>query len=104
MALENEQNFVDEKAKWHNKLDEAYIFIFLSIYPYIIFHLDGFTTPNQVWTKHESLFGVQDELRAHQLEIELFSMSPNSFDSIEGFFTEFKSLVIFLKQCGIEKK
>ena len=65
LALENEPNAVIEKAKWHNKLDEAYGFIFLSIYPDIIFHLDGLNTPNKVWTQLESLFGVQDELRDH---------------------------------------
>ena len=31
-------------------------------------------------------------------------MSPSSFDSIEGLFTNFKSLVLFLEQCGIENK
>ena len=73
-------------------------------YPNILFHLDGLTTPNHVWTKLESLFGLQDEIRAHQLENELFSLSPRSFESIEGFFTKFKSLVLFLKKCWIEKK
>ena len=52
----------------------------------------------------ESLFGVQDELRAHQLEIEVFSLSPSNFESLESFFTKFKSLVLMLKQCGIEKE
>ena len=75
LALENEPNVVIEKAKWHNRLDEAYGLICLSIYPHMLFHLDGLTTSNQVWTKLESLFGVQDELRAHRLEIEVFSMS-----------------------------
>ena len=97
MALENEPNFVVEKDKWHNRLDEAYGLICLYISPNIIFHLYGFTTPNQVWAKLESLFGGQDEIRAHQLENELFSLSPNNFYSIEGFFTELKSLFIFLK-------
>ena len=87
LALENNTNVVIEKGKWHNRLDEAYGLIFLSIYLDILFHLDGLTTPNQVWTQLESLFGVQDELRAHQLEIELFSLSPSNFDSLEGFFT-----------------
>ena len=76
---------------------------FFSLFP-LLFHIDGLTTPNQVWTKLEYLFGVQDELRVHQLENELFSLSPRSFDSIEGLFTKFKSLVLFLKQCWIEKK
>ena len=97
-------NFFVEKAKWNNRLDQAYGFLFLSIYTDILFHLDGLTTPNQAWTQLESLFGVQDELRAHQLEIELFSLSPSNFESLEGFFTKFKSLVLMLKQCGIEKE
>ena len=68
MALENEPNSVVEKAKWHNRLDETYELICLSISPDILFHLDRLTTPNQVWTQLESLFGVQYVLRAHQLE------------------------------------
>ena len=104
LALENEPNAVIEKAKWNNRLDEAYGLVLLSIYPDILFHLDGLTTPNQVWNKLESLFGVQDGIKVHQLENELFSLSPSSFDSIEVFFTKLKSLVLFLKQCGIEKK
>ena len=38
------------------------------------------------------------------MENELFSLSTSILDSIEGFFTKFKSLFIFLKQCGIENK
>ena len=64
-------------------LDEAYGLLCLSISPDLLFHLYGLTTPNKVWTKLESLFGVQDEIRAHQLENELFSLSPRNFDSIE---------------------
>ena len=101
--MQNEPDALLEKAKWNNRLDEAYGFIFLSIYPGKLFHIDVLTTPNQVWTQLESLFGVQDELRAHQLEIELFSLSPSNFEFLEGFFTKFKSLVLMLKQCGIEK-
>ena len=85
-------------------MDEAYGLILLSISHDILFHLYGLTTPNQVWNKLESLFGVQDELRAHQLEIELFSMSPSSFDSIEGLFTKFKSLIVLIKKHGIGKR
>ena len=104
MALENEPNSVVEKVKWHNGLDEACGLLFLSISPDLLFNLDGLTTPNQVCTKLESLFGVQDEIREHQLENEIISMSQRSFKSIEGFFTKFKSVIIMLKQFGIEKK
>ena len=104
LYLENDPNAVIEKAKWNNRLDEPYGLLCLSIYPDLLFHLYGLTTPNQVWTQLESLFGIQDELRAHQLEIELFSPSPSNFESLEGFFTNFKSLVLILNQCGIEKE
>ena len=104
LALENEPNVVIEKAKWNNRLDESYGLIFLSIYLDLIFHLYGLITPNQVWTKLESLFRVQDKIREHHLENDLFSLGPSSFDSIQGLFTKFQSLVLLLKQCGIEKK
>ena len=58
IALEKEPNFVVEKAKWHNRLDEAYGFLWLSIYPDLLFNISGLTTPYQVCTKIESLFGV----------------------------------------------
>ena len=104
LALENEPNVIVEKYRWHSRLDEAYGLLCFSICPNLLFHRDGWTTPNQVCTKLESLFGVQDELRVHQLEIELFSMGPSIFDSIEGFFIKFRSPVLILKHCGIEKK
>ena len=51
-------------------MDEAYGLLCLSISLDILFHIDGLTTPNQACTKLESLFGVQDEISAHQLENE----------------------------------
>ena len=41
IALENEPNAGIKKVKWHNRLDEAYGLFFLSISPYLLFHLDG---------------------------------------------------------------
>ena len=104
MALENEPNYVVGKSKWHNRLDEACEFLCLSISLDLLFHLNGLTTPNQVWTKLESLFGVPYESGVRQLDIALFSMSPSNFDYIEVFFTKLKSLVIMIKNCGIDKK
>ena len=69
-----------------------------------MFHIDSLTTPNEFGVKLETLFGKTDELRGHQLENELIILSPTHFDTIQDFFTKFKSLVLHLKQCGIEKK
>ena len=50
------------------------------------------------------IFGKTDEMRGHQIENELISLSPNSFKSLQLHFSKFKALVLQLKQCGIEKK
>ena len=43
MAIEGEPNAVVEKIKWHNKRDEAYGLLCLSISRDLLFHLDGLT-------------------------------------------------------------
>ena len=43
-------------------------------------------------------------MRGHQIENELISLSPNSFESLQLYFSKFKALVLQLKQCGIKKK
>ena len=80
-----------------NKMNESYGMLCLSLISLeILFHIDGLTTPNQVWTKLETLFGKKYDLRGHQLKNELISLIPSSFKTIEGL-TKFKSLFILLK-------
>ena len=62
------------------------------------------TSPNEVWEKLADIFGKTDEMRGHQIENELISLSPTSFESLQLYFSKFKALVLQLKQCGIEKK
>ena len=90
MGIEVEQNSAVEKAKYFNKLDEAYGFLCLSILREFFFHLDILTSPKEVWEKLESLFGKTDELRGHWLENELISLSLVHYDTIQYFFTKFK--------------
>ena len=104
MGTEVEPNYVVEKAKYFNRLDEAYGFLCLSISRELLFHIDSFTTLNEGWFKLESLFGKTNELRGHQLENELIILSSTHFETIQEFFTKFKYLVLQLKLCGIEKK
>ena len=68
MGTKVEPNFVVEKAKYFNKLDEAYGLLCLSISRELLFHIDILTTPNEVWVKLETLFGKTDELCGHQLD------------------------------------
>ena len=97
MGTEAEPNSAVEKSKYFNRLDEAFGMLCLRILRDLIFHLDSMTTPNKVWLNIESLFGNTTDMRGHQLENELISLSPTHFDTIQDFFTKFKSLVLHLK-------
>ena len=57
-----------------------------------------------MWEKLVKLFGKKNDLRAYQLENELISLNPVNFETIHEFFTNFKHLVLQLKQCEVEKK
>ena len=70
----------------------------------LLFHLDSFTSPNEAWENIEEIFVNTDEMGGHQIENELISLNPSSFESLQLYFTKFKALVLQLKQCGIEKK
>ena len=50
------------------------------------------------------MFGKQDDIRGHILDNELIALQPNSFKTIQQFFTKFKSLALPCKKCGIERK
>ena len=51
MAIEADPNAAAENIKWHNRRDEAYGLLCLSISRDLLFHLDGLTSPNEVWEK-----------------------------------------------------
>ena len=47
METEVEPNAATEKIKWHNKMDEAYGLLCLSISRDLLFDLDGLTSPKK---------------------------------------------------------
>ena len=90
-----------KKLKYLNKLDEAFGFMCIHISRELLFHLDGLKTLRELWKKIESLFGKKGELRGHILENELISLQPNNFETIQQFFSKFKSLVMQCKQVEL---
>ena len=104
METEAEANAAVEKIKWHNRRDEAYGLLCLSISKDLLFHLDGLTSPNEVWENIVEIFGKRYDMIGNKIENELISLSPSSFESLQLYFSKFKALVLHLKQCGIEKK
>ena len=73
MDTEEDPNVAAEKIKWHNRRDEAYGLLCLSISRDLLFHLDSLTYPNEVWENIEYIFGNKNEMRGHQIENELIS-------------------------------
>ena len=49
MEIEAEPNVAIEKIKWHNRRDEAFGILCLSISGDLLFHLDGLKSPSEVW-------------------------------------------------------
>ena len=93
METEPERNVAAKKIKWHNRRDEAYGLLCLSISRDLLFHLDSLTSPNEVWENLEYIFGKTDEMRGHQIENELISLSPSNFESLQLYFSKFKALI-----------
>jgi len=42
-----EPYYLVEKEKWFEKMDEVLGLLFLSIYPYLVFHIETNTNPNK---------------------------------------------------------
>jgi hypothetical protein len=103
MAIEVEPTFEFEKNRYLNHMDEAYNLLCVSMSLNLLFHIESCTTPNEIWTKLEDLFGKHDEMRGHMLKVELNSLDPRNFDNIHDFFMKFKFLLLHLKGCGIDK-
>ena len=80
MDTEEDPNVAAEKIKWHNRRDEAYGLLCLSISRDLLFHIDSLKYPNEVWEKLEDIFGNKDDIRGHQIEHELISLSPSRFE------------------------
>ena len=69
METEAEPNAPAENIKWHNRRDEAYGLLCLSISKNLLLHLDGLTSPNEVRGKLVEIFGKTYEMRGHQLRM-----------------------------------
>ena len=77
-----------------NGRDEAYGLLCLSILRDLLFHLDGLTSPNEVWENLVDISSKTYEMRGHQIENELISLSPSKFKSFQLYFSKFKALVL----------
>ena len=57
----------------------------------------------EAWNTLEGLFGKQDEMRGHMLEVELLTLDLKRFENIQDLFKKFNNLLSQLKACGVDK-
>jgi hypothetical protein len=103
MATETEPTSAIEKMRWANYKDEATKPLLELISIDLWFHVVTCKTPNEIWTTLVGLFGKQDEMRGHLLEVKLNTLDPKSFDNIQDFFTKVEPFLLSLGECGIDK-
>ena len=94
METEADPNAAADKIKWHNRRNEAYGLLCLSISRDLLFHRDGLKSTNELWENIVDIFGKIYEMRGHQIKNELISLSPSSFKSMQLYFYKFKALVL----------
>ena len=104
IGLETKPSNDDKVAKWENKQDQARGLIGMSIAQDLRFHILDIDTPHEALDKLNIVFGIQNQIRAHQPENELFTLDPNNFSSIEYFLSKLKTLRLFLEGCKVKKE
>ena len=94
MEIEGEPNAEAKKIKWNNKRDEVCGLLCLNNSKDLLFHPDGLTSLNEAWEKLQYLFGNTDKMRFYQLENEMIALSLSIFESLQVYFSKFKTLVL----------
>jgi len=103
LGMESPPTDPDKLEKWENRNDLARGLIGLSISPDLQFHLQGIHALDDAWQKLNTVFGIKNEIRTHQLENELLTLDPNTFPCMEDFITKFKTLRVLLASCKVTK-
>ena len=76
----------------------------MSISQDLRFHILDIDTHDEALEKLKTIFGIQNQIRAHQLENELLTLDPNNFSSIEYFLSKFKILILLIQGCKVKKE
>ena len=67
----------------------------MSISQYLRFHIQEIDSPHEAMKKLNTVFDIQNEIRAHQLENQFLTFHPNNFSSIEDFCLNLGPLDLF---------
>ena len=75
----------------------------MSISQDLRFHILDIDIPHEALEKLNTVFGIQNQIKAHRLENEFLTLDPNNFSSIEDFLSKFKTLRLLLEGCKVKK-
>ena len=75
-GLETKPSDDDKTAKWENKQDQERGLIGMSIAQGLRFHILDIDTPHEALDKRNTVFGIKNQIRSHQLENELLTLDP----------------------------
>jgi hypothetical protein len=89
-----------KKISIDGKKDEVLGVIMTYISWEIHFHLSGLDCLHLVWKKMKTLFNQVDKSHIMQLEKELISLDPNSFERMEEYLARVKEIQLKLRECG----
>ena len=76
----------------------------MSISPNLRFHLDGLDCRVEAWEKLNIVFGLKNEIQHFYIEIQLLTVDPGNFPSIEDYLSKFKTLRLLLASCKVTKE
>ena len=93
----------DKATKWENRQDQERGLIEMTISPDLRFHIAELDTPNEAMKQLTKVFGIKNEIRAHQLENKLLTSNPDNVSSIEDFLSKFKTLRLLLEGVKVKK-
>jgi hypothetical protein len=91
MAMEVEPDSTDEKNDFLNRQDMAIGFIFLSISPEILHQVyddSQESTPNELWTRLEVLFGNKEDCEYFMQEVEQIEPEEKSSEDQASYYEE----------------
>eukprot|EP00253_Pinus_taeda_P011674 PITA_11674 len=94
----------ENSAKWENRQYQVRGLIGMSISPDLRFHIVELDAPDEAMKQITKVFGIKNELRAHQLENELLTFDPNNFSCIEDFLSKFKTIRLLLEGVKVKKE
>lgn len=89
----------DKLAKWKNKQDQTRGLIGMSISPDLRFHIIEIDTSAEAMKMLSTVFGIKNEIRAHQLENELLTLDPDNFYFSLKIFCPCSRPLDFLGRC-----